>query len=442
MAEPHQTHAQRFFQLLLLATSTWSVIYARFALGAMQETMRVDLALSDNQIAWLQGPAVAVPMALGAIPAGLIVDRYPRAPLFVFFIALNLAATVLTAFATSLPLLFAARILVGLALSVILVAAYSMVADLYAPAQRGRATMVVTMGEICGAPSAFAVGGVLLAMSGSMVSFGLEGWRWVLLWMCAPLLPIVILMLVLREPPRTGMVVKNPSLSEVWLELWRYRGVVVTLLAARMMVWIGDGAVVVWAAPSFERSFGLPPERTGALMATVLLVSGILGPVLGGPLADLCQRKGGSRLTVTALCIVTLLSAPAALFAIMPDATIASIVLTAFLTCGFTIGVAAMSLATILVPGELRGLYLALTFTVGALFCFGIAPLVVSGLSVALGGPAMIGKALAIVCGVTSVLGAIVFGFGRRYFPDATGERSVSGAGFVAGQAYVGGRDA
>jgi hypothetical protein len=41
---------------------------------------------------------------------------------------------------------------------------------------------------------------------------------------------------------------------------------------------------------------------------------------------------------------------------------------------------------------------------------------VVSGLSGALGGPAMIGNALAIVCCGTSLLGAVVFGIGCRYF--------------------------
>jgi hypothetical protein len=54
---------------------------------------------------------------------------------------------------------------------------------------------------------------------------------------------------------------------------------------------------------------------------------------------------------------------------------------------------------------------------IGALFAVGVAPLLVSGLSGALGGQSMIGEALAIVGGVTSILGAFVFGFGIRSFP-------------------------
>jgi len=308
--------------------------------------------------------------------------------------------------------------LAGLASAATLIAAFSLVGDLYVPAQRGRATMVVLMGEIGGAPAAFALGGVLLTMSsGVSATFGLEGWRQALLWMCAPLLPIVLLLLMLREPPRTGVVVKNPSVREVWPQLWRYRLVVVPLLLARVMVWIADGAVLVWAAPTFARSFGLSPDRIGAIMATSLLVSGILGPLLGGPLADFCQRSGGPRRTVSAMCVLALLSVPAALFSITPNASLASFTLAAFLMLGFTIGTMALTIATIVIPGELRGLYVAITITVGATFSIGVAPLLVSGLSGVLGGPAKIGLALAIVCVTTSILGALVFSIGRRYFP-------------------------
>jgi MFS family permease len=253
-------------------------------------------------------------------------------------------------------------------------------------------------------------------MSSATAGAGLSSWRWALLWMCAPLLAVVFLMLMLREPPRTGVRAKNTSVREVWPELWRYRAVIVPLLLARVMVWIADGAVLVWAAPNFARNFALSPDRIGAIMGTALLASGILGPVLGGPLADVCQRSGGPRRTMTAMCVVALLSVPAALFAIMPGATLASFMLVLFLTFGFTIGTAALALATIVIPGELRGLYVAVTVTVGATFSIGVAPLVVSGLSGALGGPEMIGQSLAIVCAATSVLGAVAFGFGRRYF--------------------------
>lgn len=414
------TQEGRFFQLALLAAANFTAAYGRFTLGPLQEAVRLSLGLSDHQIAWLQGPALALPMALGSIPLGLLADRYSRRRLLLVGTVLNVTATILTALSAHFVQLFIARCLVGLASAALLIAVFSMLCDLYPPAQRGRALMMTSMGEIGGAPAAFMLGGVLLAMGNAVPnSFELESWRWALLWMGVPLLAAVVLMSLLREPPRTDIKVENLSVREAWPQLWRYRSVVFPVLLARIMVWLADGAVLVWAAPSFARRFALSPERIGAIMATALLVSGLLGPMLGGPLADWCQRRGGPRRTMTALCAIASLSIPAALFALMPNATLAGLMLGVFLTLGFITGTAALALATVVIPGELRGLYFAIAVTVGATFLIGLAPLVVSGLSSVLGGPGVIGNALAIVCAAASLLGALVFGFGRRYFPGA-----------------------
>jgi hypothetical protein len=66
-------------------------------------------------------------------------------------------------------------------------------------------------------------------------------------------------------------------------------------------------------------------------------------------------------------------------------------------------------------------LYVAVTITIGALFFVGIAPLIVSGVSRLLGGPIMIGNALAIVCATASLLGAAAFALGGQYFPTHRG---------------------
>ena len=404
---------KRVVQLLLLAVAVWGVTYARFALGPLQEAMRLNLLLSDNAMAWLQGAALAVPMALGAIPFGILVDRCSRARLFPLFTSMSLVATALSAWAPSLAVLFAARAVAGLALAAVLVSAYSIVADLYPPAQRGRATMLVAVGEIAGAPAAFALGGMLLTMHAR----GPEDWRTALLWMSTALVPVVVLMFAVREPARTGLVVRSPALRDVWFELWQFRGVLVPLFLARTMVWVSDGAVLTWAAPAFARRYKLPSDRIGAMLGLILLISGLLGPVLGGPVADLCQRTGGPRRTAAALGLLALLCVPASFFAIMPSATSASWLLGALLTLGYTIGTAAITLGTIVIPGEVRGLYLALTITLAAFFFIGLAPLAVSGLAGELGGPEKINAALAVVCTTTSILGAAIFFFTRRYFP-------------------------
>jgi hypothetical protein len=74
-----------------------------------------------------------------------------------------------------------------------------------------------------------------------------------------------------------------------------------------------------------------------------------------------------------------------------------------------------VTLFTIVIPKELRGLCLAVLTAVNSLFAVTFAPLAVSMLSGAIGGPHMIGVALTVVCAVATILGASSFALGRRY---------------------------
>lgn len=403
----------RGLQLALVVLAATAGVYARYAVGPIQEGMRLGLALSDTQVALLQGPALALPLALAAVPLGRLVDRCSRVGLLLVFALVDVAGSLATGLAPDFLVLAAARSAVGLAASAISVTAYSLVADLFAPAQRGRMTMGVAIGEVAGSSAAFALGGMLLAVHGAAQ----QGWRWAMLGLTAPLVVIAAAMLGLREPSRTGAATIKASTVQALAELWRYRAVAAPLLAARMMVGMADGAALIWTTPTLSRRFALPPDRIGAIMAVGLLVSGLVGPIVGGVLADIGQRQGGPRRTMSILICVALLAAPMGLFAIMPDVVSLGLLLVAFMTLGFASSVAAISLSTVVIPNELRGLCLALSTAVGVIFGVGLAPMAVSLLASALGGAAAIGQALALVCVSASVLGAASLVLGRRYLP-------------------------
>jgi MFS family permease len=223
---------------------------------------------------------------------------------------------------------------------------------------------------------------------------------------------------LLREPPRTGSTVTEKlTARQTYTALLTHRAVIAPLVAGVSMVAVADCAAMIWAAPMFARQFSLPPDVIGTTMAIVLATSGIAGALAGGLLCDFLQRMGGPRLTVTALGGVSLLSAGAGLFAIAPGAISASVLLTLFMTVGAVISVAATTLSTVVIPNELRGVCVAILFAVGTIFGMGLAPLLVSMLSAALGGPAMLGQALSWICAGTSAIGGLTLAFGRRYFP-------------------------
>jgi MFS family permease len=407
-------------QLLLLAGALWGGTYARFVIGPLQELVQRALTLSDNQVALLQGAAMAVPMSLGSMPLGFLADRLPRARMLTLYTAVALASCLSSSIASNFQSLFAARFVAGLSSSAILVTAYSMIGDLYEPAQRGRATMVLAGGEIVGAPACFALGGYLINLAHS-TGRTCEAWRWALLWMTVGLLPVVVSTLFMREPDRGGLALsaQKPGVSAALDKLWRLRGVAAPILLARGMVWIADGAVVVWGTPLFIRRFGVSAATTGALMGTVMLISGLAGPVLGGPLADFFHRSGGPQRTMTAMAILAMLSAAFTVFPFAPSAKTAGVMLAVFLTLGFSISTASSAIAIIVIPVELRGFYMGITVTVGSLLFVGIAPLIVSVISGALGGEAMIGDALFGVCFTMSVVGAAVFALSAHHFSAA-----------------------
>jgi predicted MFS family arabinose efflux permease len=412
----------RALQLLLLTSAAGAGIYTRTAVGPLQEAIRSALSLSDNQMALLQGPAMALPLMLGAVPLGLMVDRYSRSHLLLIATVLELAGTVATALSTSFMLLLAARCLVGLAAPTTAVTAYSLLADLYGASQRGRATMIVMLGQVGGSSVAFALGGTLLSSS----SADADGWREALLLMATLLVPVVLLTSGLREPPRKDRATGGSTIRDAWPELRRYRVFIVALVTGMALVNLADGAVLVWAAPVLSRSFGLTPDRVGTTMAMALLVGGVAGPIGGGFLADKCQRSSGPRGTLTALSILALLSVPTGCFAAMSQVTQVSLLLAVFLLIGSAINVLVTAISIVVIPNELRGLCMALEFAAGALFGLGLAPLIVSTLAEAIGGEAGLGRALSIVCATTGVLGTAMFAYARA-LPLSVGGAKLSG---------------
>jgi MFS family permease len=159
-------------------------------------------------------------------------------------------------------------------------------------------------------------------------------------------------------------------------------------------------------------------------MATVLFVNGVLAPTLGGILADLSQRTGGPYRTVTTASGLIFVGIPTGLFAMAPGVATATIGLAVFLVSGSAFQVVVYTLTTIIFPNELRASYLTLIQGIGYLFAFDVAPLLVSQLSVALGGERMIGTSLAVICAACSLVGAVTFWFGRRAFREQPAQGS------------------
>jgi len=78
------------------------------------------------------------------------------------------------------------------------------------------------------------------------------------------------------------------------------------------------------------------------------------------------------------------------------------------------------ALLTFVVSNEVRGLCLGIFGAISVIFAFGVAPVLVSRISVIIGGPRMISPAVAVVCAGMTFLTFTVFAAVVNRFPSLT----------------------
>ncbi|MBB3222681.1 MFS transporter [Pseudoduganella umbonata] len=399
----------------LLALTLFMGTAAKVVLSPLQELVRADLGLSDNEISLIQGLALAIPLALLSVPLGRLVDSTNRSRLLVVAALACAAGSALTAFAHGFAMMFAARMLVGASVAAAVTAAVSLASDLSDAGTRGRTLMLLGLGQACGAAATFALVGVLLGwlpgvLPAAAQGAGLTPWRLVQLSFAAVMALAGLALLALREPPRReeGTAVAG-DVRAALRELWTYRRLMIPMVVGMTTIGMADAAASIWAVPVLTRVFHQQPADFGAWMSAVFLGSGIVGTAIGGYLADIGQRARGRSGILIGTIAGAALSIPAAFFPVMPSATAFAALFALLLTAGAITGIASTAAVAVLVPNELRGMSISLINAVALLMSYGVAPSVVSVSAGLFGTPDDIAVPLAVVGVVTSICGTLAF---------------------------------
>ncbi len=404
----------------LLLGAIFLATAARQLLNPLQELVKADLAISDNQVALLQGMALAFPLIFLSFPLGRLVDKFNRSKLLFVFAMCCAAGSALTAFASSFEWMFAARMLVGLSFAGVFIAALSLVSDISSPASRGRFVMLLYLGQVFGAATCFALAGFLVnwlptALPAWLGLASMAPWRIVQVVFAAAIFAGALLLLFLREPTRKELGnAANANLGVALRQLWGYRKVLLPLLVGLATINMADAAAGIWAVPVLTRTFHQTPADFGLWMGLIALFAGIGGALAGGFLSDFGQKLAGRGGILIGAILGAALSIPGAFYPVMPTVLSFALLLSLFLVAGSCNGTAATAAAAVLIPNELRGITVSIFGTISMLVSYGVAPLLVSLTADGMGLGTNIGWPLAGIGCATSVIGTVAFVIAMR----------------------------
>ena len=286
MSQPTITSRQRSYTLFLLVLVFTSSHVDRQIVAILQEPIKAAFQISDTQLGLLTGVMFALFYATLGMPMAMWADRRNRRNLITFSISLWSAMTALCGAAVQFWQLLIARIGVGVGEAGSNPPSHSIIADLYAPRERGTAMAIFGLGVNFGIMLGYLIGGWVNEWI---------GWRWAFVVAGAPgLLIALVVRYSLVEPPRgyADAIQEKPVAPPFWhvARSMARNTVIRHLIAANVLISFAGYAAVAWAPVYFQRVHGMSTGESGTLLAAAIGIGGGIGTFLGGYLADRWAR--------------------------------------------------------------------------------------------------------------------------------------------------------
>ena len=216
-----------------------------------------------------------------SIPMGMVSDRIGRKGPMMFGLVLLAVSTVAFAYAQSMKMLFVARLLQGAADGLTWIVGFAMIADIYAPEERGRAMGLAMAGSTLGIIIGPVLGGWLYEIGGIRLPF--------LVVAAISLADLIVFGLV---APHT----RGSGASAPMRRVLTHRPIAITALVV-----IAGGGTLAMLEPVIplvmQSRAGLGPASIGTLFGIAAVASTTMHPIYG----RLSDRWGGRRLMLTGL---------------------------------------------------------------------------------------------------------------------------------------------
>ncbi len=420
--------AYAWYVVIVLTLAYTCSFIDRQILTLLIEPIRRDLHVTDTQVSLLGGLAFSILYTTLGMPLARLADQTNRHNLMTAGVAVWSLMTAVCGVARGFWGLFAARVGVGVGEAALSPAAFSLLADYFPPKRLARAASVYSTGVYFGAGLALMIGGAIIQMISSAPTreVPLLGpvfpWQFTFLVVGLLGLPIVLLMLTIREPLRRGAAARADGSADSAASSWpalrsfmRQNARTLTChIAAFTLFGTAIGCYLFWSPTLMMRAHGWSASQAGFTIGAMMFVLGTAGVYCGGWLADRLAAAGRQDAMLRAAFIGMLCGLPFMIATpLIDDPQLATFSLGgSIFFMAFPQGLPSSALQ-IVTPNPLRAQMTAIYFFIGNLIANGFGPTIPALLTdYVFRDPAMLRYALAIVIGVVLPLSLIVLYLG------------------------------
>lgn len=349
-AQEHQwpSAPASYYALTIIILATFMSFFDQTVFAMLAERVKIDFHLTDEQLGILGGPASVIFYVFVGIPVARLVDIYPRKVILAINALLVGTVTSLGGMAQNFGQFIASRMFLGAGGSTHAPASYSLITDMFRPIRIPRAFALLQLGYIGGTTLGTLLGGLMIAATASwgisyLGDLRIHGWQWILIGIGIPSMILALLFLLVREPPRRVLpaveqvkVPERMSLGRTFLTFigWdalkaiRSKGKVYYPLFFGLALSATESqGFLFWRTPFLIRTYGWDEAKIGAVIAPLLLVSQIIGLILGGILVERLSRKHKDANVRTAAMCFTFTTVCTIAAPLMPTGELAAIVL-------------------------------------------------------------------------------------------------------------------
>lgn len=334
----------------------------RLIFSLIVDPVRTSLGISDFEVGLAQGTTFALIYALAGLPSGRLADVANRRNVLLAGTFIWSAGTVACGLATGVKSLMAARIFVAGGEALLAPTAISMISDLFPPRRRGRPMAVFLSGMNVGSGLALVIGGGMLSLA-QAGAFDFAGfsqfapWRTTLVLIGLLGLPVLLLLMLIREPTRrTDREQQRRPFSFVLREMLALWKRIVPLFAALAGLATVDFAVISWLPTLLSRDFDVPTSTISNVFGMVVLATGFLGTLVGGWTADHLFIRGGNALRLRLAALLALTGAITIACLVVASAQIAVVLSGIWLFVSAIATICGIATAQDVVPADAKGL--------------------------------------------------------------------------------------